>query len=70
MFKFKRQIKHKGRKLYGVSRNEKDAGVVCVHDNIGGAKRALDSTFTVLVEMTITRVFTREQDLKEIELDL
>lgn len=63
----KKETKLKGRKVYSVVSRR---GTICLNfDSIDEAIRALDSDFPIIVEKTITRVFTRENELKEIEID-
>lgn len=66
----KEEIKFKDKKFYAVGRDTDSSKLCCLYDDIADTKRALDSRFNVLVELTITRVFTRENEMKEIELDL
>lgn len=65
-----KELKYKGEKCYGVARS-KEGGkqIICTNIDLETVKRSLDSNFDILVEMTVTRVFTRERDLKEIEIE-
>lgn len=62
--------KFKGRKLYAVARNERGSNLICGDTDIERVVRALDKDYPILVECTVTRVFTRERELKEIEIEL
>lgn len=67
---FKKRDGHKGKKVYGVVGTSGSVLTCCDSENIDRAIDMLDSNFPILVEMTVTRVFTRERQLKEIELDI
>lgn len=62
--------KLKGRKVYAISNSKKDSSIICCNISLDKAKCSLDSNWNILVEMTVTRVFIREADLKEIETEL
>lgn len=59
---------YKGKKVYAIALEGRDAFIIC--DDLENAKRRLDSSWTHIVECTVTRVFTRERDLKEIETEI
>ncbi len=58
----------RGKKVYGIMRPSDD-GAICYDEDLEKTKRALDSTFSVLVEAEVTRLFTRERELVEIDFD-
>lgn len=65
--------KFKGRKYYGIVSTQYSQN--CEYINwcsglIEKAKTGLKDTDDLLVELTVTRVFTREKDLKEIENEI
>lgn len=62
--------KFKGKKFYGIIRDDKDAEPAVIYKTIEGATRGLDNTYVGIVELTVTRIFTRERDLKEIETEI
>lgn len=55
--------------MYGICTGP-GAEVICLKSTVGLASYSLDSDFPFLVEMTVTRVFTKERDLKEIETEI
>lgn len=61
--------KKKGLKIYGLMQSE-GAIVIGSNKDIEITKRHLDSNWPILVELTVTRVFTRERDLVEIETEI
>ena len=61
--------KYKGKKFYGVIHKEY-GNIAYESADIEHTKKGLDDNYSVLVEMTVTRVFTRERDLKEIETEI
>jgi len=65
---FKKQ-KIKGTKCYGIT-SDGGSSILCTDKDLECVKSRLDSHFKFLVELTVTRVFTRENDLKEIETEL
>lgn len=62
-------MKYKGTKFYGVI--SKEHGFIgWVEKDIEQTKKGLNLQMPTLVELTVTRVFTREKDLKEIETEI
>lgn len=59
--------KIKGSKFYGLVRKD-GTGLVCVNKNIKDTIRAMDHEWPVLVEFHITKTFTRNDELKEVDL--
>lgn len=59
----------KGRKMFAVM-GRPDGYAHYVNNDIESTKKGLDSDTPYLVELTVTRVFTRERDLKEIETEI
>jgi len=60
--------KIKGTKFYGVINGE-GGSIINVNYDIERSKKDLDKNWPFLVELTVTKVYTRETDLKEIEVD-
>jgi hypothetical protein len=67
---FKKENKFKGRKCYGIIRPDSKDEPICIGSDMEETKGKLDSIYTILCELTITRVFTRERDIKEIENEI
>jgi len=65
----KKPKQNKGLKVYAITSGP-GGGIICLNDTKEAAIRALDSSFPFLVELTVTRVFTRERELVEIETEL
>lgn len=65
-----KEIKFKGKKVYGISKSKEESGIICLSDDFNSVRNALDSRYDVLIEFTATRVFTRDHDLKEIEREI
>lgn len=62
-------ILYKGNKYYAAARSDRNS-ILGSNEDIERAKDLLDSRgWDTIVELTVTRVFTRERDLKEIEID-
>lgn len=59
---------YKGRKMYAIAQSERNY-IIGIRDTIQEAVNELDHNWPILVELTVTRVFTRERDLKEIEIE-
>jgi len=57
----------KNKKYYAVA-SEKYGDAYRVSNDINESKKGLNEEFPLLVELTVTKVYTRETDLKEIEL--
>jgi hypothetical protein len=62
--KFKKSIK--GKKVYGIMTKTMDGDVICSTDDIEKAKRSLDYNFPILVEMEITKAYTKNSEVIEI----
>lgn len=68
----KQNLTHKGRKTYAITKTTNFgtlSPIICGNDDIKRVISSMDSKWNVLVELTVTRVFTRERDLKEIEIE-
>lgn len=62
----------KGQRTYGIVNpdNSYPYAIICTDIDIEKVKRSMDYNYTILVELTVTRVFTRERELVEIETEL
>lgn len=60
---------HKGKKFYGVIHG-KHGFISFVDEDIEQAKKGLNNDSPTLVELTVTRAFVREKELKEIENEI
>ncbi len=57
-------MKYKGKKYWGVVNED---GELCTYDKKEKAASQTDKYWPYVVELTVTKVFTRETELKEIE---
>ena len=63
--------KYKGQKIYAVVKLDDPFPYInFIYYNAHDAAEGLKPESNILCELTITRVFTRERDLKEIETEL
>ncbi len=67
----KNQTKQKGRKCYGVARKDGVSSTILgTYKTPQDAITTLDTDWNQIVELTVTRVFERETELKEVETEI
>lgn len=59
-------MKYKGKKFWGIMNSRGDF-ISSVNDDLNFTKDHMEKDDKVLVELTVTKVFTRETDIQEIE---
>lgn len=61
---FKKTIK--GKKMWGVMKENMMGEPCCLNSNMEVAKKSLDSNFNVLVEIEVVKAYTRNPEFVEI----